>query len=221
MSDESGLLNDLSLLIRRKREEAGMSQTELANRSGLHRTYINNIEKGSKNMSIESLKKISDALGTTITELMAEVESSRDSSAQTIRILLIEDNPADVFMFKRCVAKTDFGSTIEVLESGKAAQAYLRKLTEDESAAIPDIIFLDLNLPGRSGLDLLSDIKEGARLRHVPVIILTTSSNPVDVKRTFSGYANSFLTKPIDPNEYERSIGEVLNYWFATSSIPD
>lgn len=220
MADSQNLLGAIGKTIRKKREVLGISQTELAERAGLHRTYINNIEGGSKNISIESLKGIADALNTTISELLTSAEESSDDAAQPIKILLIEDNPPDVFMFKRCVKQSSLPTSVEVLENGKKAQARLDECKETQGD-LPDIIFLDLNLPGgRSGYDILIDLKSNDLLKHIPVIILTTSSNPQDIMRTYGHFANSFMTKPVDPQEYEKAINNVLTYWFATTSLP-
>lgn len=221
MSGASELLQSLSKLIRRKREEIGMSQTELAERSNLHRTYINNIERGTKNVSIESVKKIADALEMSVADLLTEAEKASQNKITSIKILLVEDNPADVFMFKRCIKRSPLPSTLQVIESGKDAQKFFERVSlEQDSDERPDIIFLDLNLPGRSGHEVLGDIKLNDKLRHIPVVILTTSDNPLDVRKSYGQFANSFLTKPIDPKEYQQAIDDVLKYWFNISSIP-
>ncbi|MDZ4837218.1 MAG: response regulator [Candidatus Melainabacteria bacterium] len=221
MSDSQNLLGAIGKTIRKRREQLGISQTELAERAGLHRTYINNIEGGSKNISIDSLKGIADALNTTISELMTSAEDASDDTRQPIKILLIEDNAPDVFMFKRCVKQSALPTAVEVLDNGKKAQAQIDTYKESPGDDLPDIIFLDLNLPGgRSGYDILIDIKSNDLLRHIPVIILTTSSNPQDVRKTYGHFANSFMTKPVDPQEYEKSINNVLTYWFDTTSLP-
>lgn len=220
MSDSQYLLGAIAKQIRKKREKLGISQTELAERSGLHRTYINNIECGTKNISIDSLKNIADALNTTVSDLISEAEESSRDSGQPIKILLVEDNPADVFMFKRCVKQNALPTSVEVIENGKKAQEQLDKYKKGGGDDLPDIIFLDLNLPGRSGYEILMDLKGSENLRHIPIIILTTSSNQQDVRKTYAHFANSFLTKPVDPTEYEKSINSVLTYWFDTTSLP-
>ena len=220
MSDSQHLLAAIARLIRKRREQLGISQTELAERSGLHRTYINSIECGTKNISIESLKSIADALNTTVTELISEAESSSRDSEQPVKILLIEDNPADVYMFQRCVKENELPTSVEVIETGKKAKEQIEKYKNGHASDLPDIIFLDLNLPGGSGLELLGDFKGNESLRHIPIIVLTTSSNQQDVRRTYAHFANSFLTKPVDPDDYEKAINNVLAYWFATTSLP-
>ncbi|MBX3072713.1 response regulator [Candidatus Obscuribacterales bacterium] len=212
MAGSSDLLGAIGKVIRKRREAMGISQTELAERAGLHRTYINNIEGGSKNISIDSLKGIADALNTNISELMLSAEAT-DDAKPPIKVMLVEDSEPDVFLFKQSLAKiTALPTTVEVYEDGKKAQEKIDKLKEASSDELPDIIFLDLNLRGgRSGYDLLIDIKSNDVLRHIPVIILTTSSNPQDVRKTYGHFANSFMTKPVDPQEYQSQVANVLD----------
>jgi len=211
MAGSSDLLGAIGKVIRKRREAMGISQTELAERAGLHRTYINNIEGGSKNISIDSLKGIADALNTNISELMLSAEAT-DDAKPPIKVMLVEDSEPDVFLFKQSLAKiTALPTTVEVYEDGKKAQEKIDKLKEANSNELPDIIFLDLNLRGgRSGYELLIDIKSNDVLRHIPVIILTTSSNPQDVRKTYGHFANSFMTKPVDPQEYQSQVANVL-----------
>jgi CheY-like chemotaxis protein/DNA-binding XRE family transcriptional regulator len=211
MAGSSDLLGAIGKVIRKRREAMGISQTELAERAGLHRTYINNIEGGSKNISIDSLKGIADALNTNISELMLSAEAT-DDAKPPIKVMLVEDSEPDVFLFKQSLAKiTALPTTVEVYEDGKKAQEKIDKLKEASSDELPDIIFLDLNIRGgRSGYDLLIDIKSNDVLRHIPVIILTTSSNPQDVRKTYGHFANSFMTKPVDPQEYQSQVANVL-----------
>lgn len=211
MTGSSDLLGAIGKVIRKRREAMGISQTELAERAGLHRTYINNIEGGSKNISIDSLKGIADALNTNISELMLSAEAT-DDAKPPIKVMLVEDSEPDVFLFKQSLAKiTALPTTVEVYEDGKKAQEKIDKLKDAGSDELPDIIFLDLNLRGgRSGYDLLIDIKSNDGLRHIPVIILTTSSNPQDVRKTYGHFANSFMTKPVDPQEYQTQVANVL-----------
>jgi len=215
MAGSQDLLGAIGKVIRKRREGMGISQTELAERAGLHRTYINNIEGGSKNISIDSLKGIADALNTVVSELLIAAESSTaEEEKKVLRILLVEDNEGDVFMFKQSCSKHNgtVPTEIEVCENGKKAQDQINKYKDAPTNELPDIVFLDLNLPGgRSGYELLADIKGHDALRHIPVIILTTSSNPQDVRKTYGHFANSFMTKPVDPQEYETAITNVLN----------
>ncbi|MCA9801539.1 MAG: response regulator [Cyanobacteria bacterium HKST-UBA02] len=220
MAETEALLNALSKTIRKRREELGLSQTELAERAGLHRTYICNIERGTQNLSLESLNNIARSLDIPVARLIGEAEEAAEEKSGLIRILLIEDNPADVFVFKRCLKNSSHRTSLSVVDSGLKAFELIRKVGDKPRTSLAEIVFLDLNLPGKSGHDLLKAFKQNESLRHIPVVILTTSSNPQDVKKTYGSYANSYLSKPVDPAEFERSINSVLDYWFGTSALP-
>ena len=220
MSNADNLLGALSHVIRKRREEVGISQTELAERSKLHRTYINNIERGKQNISIESLNRIAEALDTSIGELINRAETESKPPTSPIKILLIEDNSADIFLFKRCLGKGILPTELTVVESGQEASELLKDLAKRQNDELPEIVFLDLNLPGKSGHELLKELKTDEMLRHIPVIILTTSSNPKDIQQTYTNYANSFLTKPVDPSDFEQAVNSVLSYWFDTTVLP-
>jgi Response regulator containing a CheY-like receiver domain and an HD-GYP domain len=219
VSKAEQLLGALSRVIRKKREEAGLSQTELAERSNLHRTYISNIERGAQNVSIEILSRISEALNSSIGELISAAEADTRQSTARRRILLVEDNPADVYMFQRCLARSPVPIDLKTLDTGQKASEYLNGLNGGETE-LPEIIFLDLNLPGKSGHEILHQLKSNEHLKHIPVIVMTTSANPDDVQRSYGQFVNSYLTKPVDPLEFEDSIGRVLSYWFRTSLLP-
>ncbi len=220
MSKSERLLEALSKVVKMRRDEAGLSQTELADRAKLHRTYISNIERGTQNISLDILSRIAEALGTTVTDLISNAESTARKSITPIRILLIEDNPSDVFMFKRCLERNDLPAEVDIFNSGQKASDHIKKLDETGGDDLPEIVFLDLNLPGKSGHEILRELKSSQHLKHIPVIILTTSSNPKDIEKTYNHFVNSYLTKPIDPMEFEESITRVLDYWFGTSAIP-
>ncbi|MGD9680101.1 MAG: response regulator [Candidatus Obscuribacterales bacterium] len=220
MAETEALLSALSKMIRKRREELGLSQTELAERAGLHRTYICNIERGTQNLSMESLNNIARSLEIPIARLLGEAEEAAEEKSGLIRILLIEDNPADVFIFKRCLKNSSHKTSLTVVDSGLKAFELIGKVADKPRASLAEIVFLDLNLPGKSGHDLLKAFKQNESLRHIPVVILTTSSNPQDVRKTYGSYANSYLSKPVDPSQFERSINSVLDYWFGTSALP-
>ena len=219
-SKSENVLKALAKIIKDRREKAGISQTELAERAKLHRTYISNIERGTQNVSIEILCRIAEALGTSISDLIVSAEELTKRSVKPLSILLVEDNPADVFLFKRCLERAEFPTDVTTLKNGQQASEFIESIENDGSANAPELIFLDLNLPGKSGHDILKQLKSTDRFKRIPVIVLTTSSNPQDIDRTYAQFANSYLTKPVDPREFEESVGRVLQYWFETTVLP-
>lgn len=106
------------------------------------------------------------------------------------RILLVEDNPDDIFMIKRAFEKAKIANPIDVVENGEKAIDYLEE-------NIPVLVLLDLKLPGISGFEVLKWIKSRERLRRVPVVILTSSQNRKDVNRAYDLGANSYIVKPV------------------------
>lgn len=131
-------------------------------------------------------------------------------------VLLVEDNPADVELtveaFKQCEAPVK----VRAVSNGMEALDYLR----GEKNVLPDLIMLDLNLPGWDGKSLLRVIKSDSRLRKVPVIILSTSSASIDVMESYSLYANCYIVKPLDIDSFFEKVRTIEKFWLNTVLLP-
>jgi two-component system, chemotaxis family, response regulator Rcp1 len=112
-------------------------------------------------------------------------------------ILLIEDNPGDVLLTQLAFKKAKISNNMTIARSAEEGLAMLEKKNPYSHMELPDLIFLDLNLPGMSGYDLLSIIKNNDKLKHLPVIILTSANVDDDKLRTNAVMANGYLTKPL------------------------
>lgn len=110
---------------------------------------------------------------------------------------------------------------LAVAEDGEAAVRYLRRQEPFAGARRPDLIFLDLNLPGRDGRDVLAEIKADETLRRIPVIVLTTSEADRDVQRTYDLHANCYIRKPPDLDRYLEVIGICEKFWLETVRLPN
>jgi chemotaxis family two-component system response regulator Rcp1 len=121
-----------------------------------------------------------------------------------ITILLVEDNPGDV----------------RLVRDGEQAIDYLRKRGNYEDAPQPDLILLDLNLPKKNGAEVLEDIKTDADLHSIPVIILTASKAEEDIARAYDHYANCYLTKPIDLNQFISVVQQIKTFWLSIVQLP-
>jgi len=121
-------------------------------------------------------------------------------------VLLVDDNSDDVALAQRALKRSGLSATMEVAYSGNEGW---ERLIEKS----PRALFLDLNMPGVSGFDLLQRVRADARTRDVPVIILTTSKEPSDIHRCYSLGANSFVTKPVDFTEFIEVFGQMMRYW--------
>ena len=139
--------------------------------------------------------------------------------ARVINVLLVEDDPGDVLMTRE--AFDDYlHNRLDVVTDGTAALAYLRKEAPYEDTPRPDLVLLDLNLPRRDGREVLQEIKDDADLRHIPVIVLTTSQAEEDVLRAYRLSANCYVTKPVDLHQFNRIVQAIEEFWLTVVRLP-
>lgn len=131
-------------------------------------------------------------------------------------ILVIEDADADYESVVRAFSKFNSHSELMRFDEGEKALAYLQNQKKER----PSLILLDLNLPGTDGREILKVIKTHAQLKKVPVIILTTSSNPTDIEQCYEMGANSYMQKPVDFAEFTLGMQRLHDYWFETVILP-
>jgi chemotaxis family two-component system response regulator Rcp1 len=142
-------------------------------------------------------------------------------------ILLIEDNPGDIRLTKETVAELSADYKFISLTDGSSAMKFLRHEGKFEHVARPDMILLDLRLPGMDGHEVLDAIKSDEDLKHIPVVILTTSEDRSDIIRCYNARANCYVTKPLDPEKLAAIIQTfhdfkcVENFWFTLIESPD
>jgi chemotaxis family two-component system response regulator Rcp1 len=134
-------------------------------------------------------------------------------------ILLVEDNPADVLLAKEAIKESTVPCSLHVLRDGEEAMSYLMRKERYSYAERPDIILLDLNLPRKTGLEVLKEIKESRDLKHIPVIVLTTSDAAQDIERAYAGHANCYIIKPIDFEKFSKIVQSILDYWFSVATL--
>lgn len=137
-------------------------------------------------------------------------------------ILLVEDNDEDHVAFERALAGTDSRRPLHRCTNGDAALAYLeeRHAASGGPTRLPALILLDLNMPGSDGRDVLQRLKCDARFRAIPVVVVTTSSNPRDVLACYDSGANSYMVKSIDFERFSRDVRRLIEYWFQAALLP-
>jgi len=128
-------------------------------------------------------------------------------------ILLVEDNTADVYLSKEAMKESSIPYSLHVASDGKEAMSYLLCEGEYAKAERPDIIILDLNLPKKTGLEVLKEIKGNPHLKHIPVVVMTTSNAEQDIENAYAFHANCYITKPIDFDKFSRVIKSIITYW--------
>jgi two-component system, chemotaxis family, response regulator Rcp1 len=137
-----------------------------------------------------------------------------------LRVLLVEDNPADADLTREGFAMGSLPVELTVAMSGAEACDYVHKRGRHCSAATPDFILLDLNLPGIDGRAVLSEIKQNEELRHIPVSILTSSTAERDVRQSYQLGANCYLVKPLDFKSFQGIVRAIEKFWFDTVRLP-
>ena len=139
---------------------------------------------------------------------------------KSVDLLLVEDSHADARLTIEALRDARILNTIHVVTDGLTALQYLRGEGEYRDAVKPDFIILDLNLPKKSGLEVLQEVKEDERLRSIPVIILSSSKAEEDIAKAYTYQASCYITKPIDADQYFTAIRSLKELWFKVVSLP-
>jgi CheY-like chemotaxis protein len=143
-----------------------------------------------------------------------------ERDGKTVEILLVEDNPGDVRLTREALRDGRVHTHLSVASDGEEALAFLRRQGRFGDAPRPDIILLDLNLPKRSGREVLSEIKRDDSLRRIPVVVLSTSAAEQDILASYDLNANCFITKPVDLDQFIRVIRSIEDFWLTVVRLP-
>jgi len=137
-----------------------------------------------------------------------------------VEILLVEDNPADARLTMEAFKSSHLPHCLSHAQDGIEALEYLRRQGRYTQAQRPDLILLDLNLPRKDGREVLSDIKSDQELRRIPVVVLTTSQAQEDIQRAYSLYANCYICKPMELDDFTRIVKSIEDFWLSTAMLP-
>jgi two-component system, chemotaxis family, response regulator Rcp1 len=141
-------------------------------------------------------------------------------SSTAIEILLVEDNPGDARLTREAFKEGRLLNNLTVVGDGVEALAYLRREGRYSNCPRPDLVLLDLNLPKKDGREVLSEIKTDDELKMIPVVVLTTSAAQEDVTRAYGSYANCYITKPVDLDQFLRVAHSIENFWLTLVRLP-
>ena len=137
-----------------------------------------------------------------------------------IHILLVEDNEGDILLTKEALEEAKILTSLSVVKDGEEAFDFVRRTGKYTNASLPDLVLLDVNLPKKNGHEVLQYIKGDEELKHIPVIMLSTSSSERDINLSYNNYANSFITKPVDAGDFLSLIITIVNYWVSIVKLP-
>jgi CheY-like chemotaxis protein/DNA-binding XRE family transcriptional regulator len=215
-----GIEKRLGISIKSWRSRLKMPQEELARRAGFHRSYISDIERGSRNLSLKSIEKLADALGISVLTLFAELDTRLASSPlrndEMVDILLVEDNDNDTLLVVQALKNAHLTNRIFAVRDGAAALDFLfctgdfgyRRANDH-----PQVILLDLNLPKIDGLEVLRRIKADPRTNHIPVVVLTASKFDDAIAMCKRLGAESFIAKPVDFQNFSAMTLQLSLQW--------
>ena len=142
------------------------------------------------------------------------------TGCEIVDVLLVEDDPGDILMTREAFQQHKIQNKLHVVTDGEQALQFLRQTGEYKNAPRPGLVLLDLNLPRRSGHEVLAELKEDPQLRVIPVVILTTSQAEEDILRSYSLHANAYVSKPVDYDRFMGVIGQIDDFFLRLAKLP-
>jgi CheY-like chemotaxis protein len=140
--------------------------------------------------------------------------------ARSIEILLVEDNPGDVYLTKSALRDARIANTVHTVQDGEAALRFLRREGEYAGVVRPDLVLLDLNLPRKDGHQVLAEMRGDPLTKLIPVVVLTSSARASDVTVAYELQANCYVTKPVGVDEFLKVVGSISEFWFQIVEFP-
>ena len=142
------------------------------------------------------------------------------SQGRPIEILLVEDNPGDVRLAREVLANGRVLNNLHVVQDGQQALNFLQAKGRFADAVRPDLILLDLNLPKKDGREVLEAIKRDPKTKRIPVVILTTSDDEIDVLQSYDRHANSYIVKPVSLDQFINVVRSIEGFWLSVVKLP-
>ncbi|MBI3921711.1 MAG: helix-turn-helix domain-containing protein [Armatimonadetes bacterium] len=229
MNQTVDLRHQVGSSIRTRRLQVGLTQESLALEAGLNRTYISDVERGSRNLSLDTIQRLARALDIPLSRLLAEdpVPSivgaaqaeppvAQAAQAKQVEILLVEDNPGHMELALRALQDNHVTNPIHMVDDGEKALdfifcsgAYSHRRIEDRHL----VLLLDLGLPGIHGTDVLRRLRADERTRSFPVVVLTVSQSQRDFAESQRLGIDGYIVKPVDGNKFRPAMAQVGLGW--------
>lgn len=142
------------------------------------------------------------------------------TNAELASILLVEDDPGDVVLIREALADHKVANALSVVSDGVEAMEFLRREGEHVGADRPGLMLLDLNLPRKSGIEVLAEVKSDPDLSTIPVVVLTTSEAEEDVLRSYQQHANAYVAKPVDFERFKQIVRQIDEFFIGIVKLP-
>jgi chemotaxis family two-component system response regulator Rcp1 len=137
-----------------------------------------------------------------------------------LELLLIEDNPADAYLVQHVLRESTLSLHVTVMQDGEQALAFVRRRGPYVDAVRPDLILLDLHLPQKDGHEVVRELKSDRTLRAIPVVMLTSSEAPEDIRQSYAQQANAYVVKPLELDHYVRVLKAIADFWCTVARLP-
>jgi two-component system response regulator len=141
-------------------------------------------------------------------------------NAELISVLLVDDDPGDVLLVREAFEDHKVGNVLSVVSDGVEAMQYVRQEGSYADVTRPDLMLLDLNLPRKSGIEVLSEIKNDPLLSTIPIVVLTTSEAEEDIVRAYKLHANAYITKPVDFEQFSQIVHQIDDFFIGLVKLP-
>jgi len=137
-----------------------------------------------------------------------------------VDVMLIEDNPGDVRLTREALKEAHIAVNLHVANDGLEAMQMLRQEGPYGQQPLPDLVLLDLNMPKMDGREVLRLIKTDDKLKHIPVVILTTSGAEKDIAQAYGLHANCYITKPVELDQFMEIVKSIEGFWLTVVKLP-
>lgn len=217
---------DFGAAVRAHRLRLGLSQEDLAERAELHRTYVTDVERGARNLSLESISRLARALEISIGALfpqnLQDKPAPATNPAHSIDILLVEDDPKDLELAVKAFAQAKLTNRMQIVRDGASALDYLfsrRRFAHREPKA-PQVVLLDLYLPKLNGLEVLRAMRNNEATRTTHVVVLTNSRSDAHVNAALRLGAEAYIIKPVDFQSFSAVTPQLNFCWTLLKQDP-
>lgn len=147
-------------------------------------------------------------------------QGDASNNGKAIEILLAEDNPGDIVLTREAFREGKIANRLHTVQSGTETLQFLRREGDFANVPRPDLILLDIRMPGKDGIEVLNEIKNDPELKCIPVVMLTSSEAEEDILRSYELSANAYLTKPVDFDGFVKIVHTLEDFWFSIVKLP-